>query len=89
MGGKQLKYIQTNYRWATVTTVIDQLEKTQDQKQTCDSSLIALIKGDLETKRSKYIDSFSIAKQQCNDIHLVNMTLVLVFEFNKAKLINK
>lgn len=52
MGGKQLKYIQTNYRWATVTTVIDQLGKTQDQKQTCDSSLIALIKGYLETKRS-------------------------------------
>ena len=72
-----------------MTTVIDQLEKTQDQKQTCDSSLIALIKGYLETKRSKYIDLFSIAKQQCNDIHLVNMTLVLIFEFNKAKLINK
>ena len=45
-----------------MTTVIDQLEKTQDQKQTCDSSLIALIKGYLETKRSKYIDLFSIAK---------------------------
>ena len=37
------------------------IRKKRDKK-TCDSSLIALVRGYLETKRSKCIDLFSMAK---------------------------